>query len=979
MRNLKLSTRLLLTFLLVGLAPFLTLGAISWTSSQSSLKAEAEARLSSLRDVKKGHVDDLMSRAYVDLSMLRESVAAYRSQAIDKLSSIRDSRANAFSEYVKSIHSQIRNLAVDGSTVQAMEAFKTEFQGLDATKLDDDGKSALEDYYVDQFGKTFAEANELGSYSSESRRLMRALIPRAQYAQHLYISNNSNSLGNKNNLNKADDGSGYSATHERCHPRLNQFLGENGFYDIFLCDVDEGNVVYSVYKELDYATSLKTGPYKDTGLAKAWRMGTGADTSWKDIRITDFALYEPSYMSPAIFMSEPIIKDGETIGVLVFQLPVEKLQSIVVDRTGLGHSGESILVGSDLTMRVNGGTELQRDAGFDVGASIRDQRKVSSSAAKMAVQGKSGTLFEKNYLGAPSLIAYSPVEIGPLKWALLTSQSADEAVSPRTTQPDDDVLLAIEAEIKADVSLPARYRKRDHPKNKDFERAIGSYVFHTLNENAGYYDLFILDREGYLFYSAYREPDYLTNMATGKYKDSNFGRLVQRVLKTGNAGFADFEKYEPSAGAVAAFVAAPVNVDGRAEFVVALQLPAEKITDIMGNSAGLGESGETLLVGPGGLMRSDSRHDTDDRSLQKSFDSESGITTTDVTSAQGGETGVLELDDYRGESVISAYVPVTVAGHTPDSTNWALIAKIDQSEAYEALNSLSLMIGIVLVIGLVVIGVVATFVARGVSRPLDNAIRRIAVNADTVNEVSNSVAAEGDTLAQSSTEQAASLEETSAAVREISSMIANNTENASAANAETTELNRIADESTDLMNKMSEAIRSIKASSDETASILKTIDEIAFQTNLLALNAAVEAARAGDAGKGFAVVAEEVRSLAQRSANAARETAQLIHDSQHNADAGVSVMTGLSQSFERIAESSRKASGLVQEVSVASREQTQGIDQIADAMSQMDLATQENAATAENAAAAGQDLASQSREMHQIVAEMRALVQGRKS
>ena len=178
------------------------------------------------------------------------------------------------------------------------------------------------------------------------------------------------------------------------------------------------------------------------------------------------------------------------------------------------------------------------------------------------------------------------------------------------------------------------------------------------------------------------------------------------------------------------------------------------------------------------------------------------------------------------------------------------------------------------------------------------------------------------------------------------------------------------------MSRLSRAIDDIKKSSDETAKIVKTIDEIAFQTNLLALNAAVEAARAGEAGKGFAVVAEEVRNLAQRSAEAAKNTASLIEGSQKNSEHGVMIAAETAQALNKITESSRKVASLVSEISAASKEQSQGIDQINTAVAQMDQVVQTNASNAEESASASEELSSQSRELNELVQVLVTLVKG---
>jgi methyl-accepting chemotaxis protein len=211
-------------------------------------------------------------------------------------------------------------------------------------------------------------------------------------------------------------------------------------------------------------------------------------------------------------------------------------------------------------------------------------------------------------------------------------------------------------------------------------------------------------------------------------------------------------------------------------------------------------------------------------------------------------------------------------------------------------------------------------------------------------------------LAQGASEQAASVEEVTASIEEMASMTKQNATNASEAKSLAENASAGTTKGTEAMGRMSVAIEDIKKSSDETAKIIKTIDEIAFQTNLLALNAAVEAARAGEAGKGFAVVAEEVRNLAQRSAQAARDTAEMIEEAVKNADNGVTISDEVAGILEEIATSNRKANDLVAEISAASNEQSQGIDQINTAIGQMDQVTQANAANAEETASSSEQL-----------------------
>jgi methyl-accepting chemotaxis protein len=222
-------------------------------------------------------------------------------------------------------------------------------------------------------------------------------------------------------------------------------------------------------------------------------------------------------------------------------------------------------------------------------------------------------------------------------------------------------------------------------------------------------------------------------------------------------------------------------------------------------------------------------------------------------------------------------------------------------------------------------------------------------------------------LAEGSSEQASSLEQVSASLEEVSSMTKQNSANSDEARAMTESARSSTSRGVDSMNRLSEAMNKIKGSADETAKIIKTIDEIAFQTNLLALNAAVEAARAGEAGKGFAVVAEEVRNLAMRSAEAAKNTAEMIQESVVNAEGGVSLNKEVIEHLQEIDKEVEKVASVMAEIATSSGQQTTAIDQISTGVSQMNQVTQQNAANAEESAAASEELSAQAAELKALV------------
>jgi methyl-accepting chemotaxis protein len=242
---------------------------------------------------------------------------------------------------------------------------------------------------------------------------------------------------------------------------------------------------------------------------------------------------------------------------------------------------------------------------------------------------------------------------------------------------------------------------------------------------------------------------------------------------------------------------------------------------------------------------------------------------------------------------------------------------------------------------------------------------------------STQLADSSQTLASGSSEQAAALEETSASLEEIASMTRRNADSAVQAKELAGQTRGAADTGATDMNAMKRAMDEIKRSSDDISKIIKTIDEIAFQTNILALNAAVEAARAGEAGLGFAVVADEVRSLAQRAAQAARETAAKIEDSVARSENGVRISTKVAMSLTDIVDKARRVDALVAEIAVASKEQSQGIGEVNTAVSKLDKVTQANAASAEESASASEELNAQSAMLQEAVKGLCALVGGK--
>ena len=280
-------------------------------------------------------------------------------------------------------------------------------------------------------------------------------------------------------------------------------------------------------------------------------------------------------------------------------------------------------------------------------------------------------------------------------------------------------------------------------------------------------------------------------------------------------------------------------------------------------------------------------------------------------------------------------------------------------------------------IGALVLGMfMAVVIIRGITSVLNRISEGLSAGAEQTAGAASQVSSASQSLAEGASQQAASLEETSSSLEEMSSMTQRNAETAAKVKELGGEARRAGDIGVQDMSALVNAMDAIKTSSADIAKIIKTIDEIAFQTNILALNAAVEAARAGEAGAGFAVVADEVRNLAQRCAQAAKETAGKIEDAVQKSSRGAEISAKVASSLEEIVGKARQVDEMATQMAAASQEQSQGISQVNTAVTEMDKVTQSNAANAEESAAAAEELTAQAESLRESVFELKRLVEG---
>ncbi|MCB0192273.1 MAG: methyl-accepting chemotaxis protein [Anaerolineae bacterium] len=350
-----------------------------------------------------------------------EARKVIEAEATNKLNAVRDTKASQIEGYFAQIAGQMRTLSEDKMIIDAMREFRVVFNDFDdGQPLSDDQVSALRGYYQDQYLSRLAPNVE----EPVTVDMYFPTDPKVLMAQHLYISSNSNLTGQKDRLDYAGDGSDYSELHKLYHPIIRAFLDEFGYYDIFLVEPDTGHIVYSVYKEVDYGTSLLTGPYRDTNFATAFRAANEA-TDPDFTYLADFGTYHPSYNAPASFIASPIFDGAERIGVLIFQMPIDRINAVMQQQTGLGETGETILISSNDFL-------LRSDSRFSEETTIFKQL-VDTAATRASAAGETGVKNMVDYGGRATIIAHTPLEIPGLNWSLNAKQNQAEMFAAVTT------------------------------------------------------------------------------------------------------------------------------------------------------------------------------------------------------------------------------------------------------------------------------------------------------------------------------------------------------------------------------------------------------------------------------------------------------------------------------------------------------------------------------------------------------------------
>lgn len=518
--------------------------------------------------------------------------------------------------------------------------------------------------------------------------------------------------------------------------------------------------------------------------------------------------------------------------------------------------------------------------------------------------------------------------------------------------------------------------------------------FRGLVEKYGVSDVFLIDAtSGKVVYNVSKEADFAASLREGPLAASSLGTAFQQAVSAGRRdviGYGSFQRYLPSCNAPASFIAAPI-FDGRTLVgAVAFQVPIDKANAIIGETTGMGRTGETYAVGSDRLFRSDSRFTKELGVASTIINPKIKVDTAAVRAAlDEGTSGTAEATDYKGVPSLVSWRPVTIHRDTTGGRGdirWALISEIDTSEVFTPVSRL-LRLGLT-VFGLTAAAVLA--VSTLIARRLTREAQRQAALVGGIVDNTHALASSSEELTSVSQQMSAAAEQTTAQANLVSAaaeQVSGNTRTVSGSiDNLVASIHEIAKNAQDAASTARKAVEMASAtsgtmaalgrSSQEIGAVIKVITSIAEQTNLLALNATIEAARAGEAGKGFAVVASEVKELARDTAKATEEIGGRIESMQGDTQRAVEAIAEIGKVIEQIDSLQTKIAAAVEEQSVTTgeisrniSEATTGTSEIAENIVQVAQAAQSTAEGASNTQVSSQELARMAQALQRLVEE----------
>ncbi len=761
--------------------------------------------------------------------------------------------------------------------------------------------------------------------------------------QTSYIDENPHPIGSKHLLDAAPGDRAYDKAHADHHPSFRAFLTTRGYYDIFLISTS-GDIIYSVFKERDYATNLMSGPYADSGLADAFRAALNAEPGAH--AFSDFKPYAPSAGAPAAFVASPVLSDtGETLGVIAMQIPSDRVAAAMrtgsestyyaVGETGLLHTDLSETDGDDILQRSVSGDWLAT-AQNSADAVVAETGGVLGDAVLLSAQ-------RTNVFGAAwVVVAEQPLDLalaplGQLRMVLLATVSpvilliAGGAYWLSTTLSSAIVGLSVamrrvakgdlESEVPGlgrgdevgDMAQALESFRADAAVQLAVTAAVESSKTPTLLLNLGGE---VIARNSAFKALWSRIGAQVVDLASGgaPTAPANFAKLIERAdaLERGGAELKEKQNGDksldiPHNGLILEIKRAPIL--DRNDKVVGAALEIEDVTAVRQIEDELMQVLEAVEAGQFNKRVSSIDH--------LGFTSLAGEGLNKLMASVG------EFMDDLGASLNAMAEGDLTRPMQGDFRGDFAAAKMRFDQSLGSLRT---------------------------------TLQRVSEAAAVVQKDAEPIASGSRDLAARAESQASTLEQTAATMEEMAATIRENAQGAERAAELSRDASHLAEAGGQVVAETVDAMGRIESSASEISDIIGVIEGIAFQTNLLALNAAVEAARAGESGKGFAVVASEVRSLAQRSSEAAKDIKGLIEASSAHVSTGVSLVNRTGTQLSEVVSAIRSVAETINAMAASVHEMSSGVQEVTISVSHLDEMTQRNAALADQSASIAQGL-----------------------
>ncbi len=929
--------------LLIGLVPLATVGLLSLLlATLGSRQAERQAR-------------DGLER-----------------ETFERLESLCGNRRTALLEYFAQVDRQLRSTSALATIRDSMDRLPAAFAARSAAVASDAAqvdalRQRVRSFYRDSFAAEFRRRN--GRPFDGADRLVETLDLPTIDAQAAYIADNPHPLGEKHRLDTASSVGDYDRLHAELHPQLRTMLETYGWYDIFLIEPVEGRVVYTVFKELDFGTSLRDGHLNESGLADCWRAAI-ASSDGAPVFV-DYRPYGPSYDAPASFMGIAI-RDGERVlGVMVVQVPLDQVTAVMADRSGLGTTGESYLVGADRRLRTDSFLDPQR---FSVAASYAsaDAGLIAGSAVDGALEGRTGTSRGTNYLGTSVLSAFAPLELHGARWGIVTEMSSDEAMATSNAIGESIagnrmMQLAVVALISmltvAGVLVAAgRFANRISKPVVATAEVLEGVAAGNLDQRLE------IDAD-----------DELGAMARSLNRAIDSQRASLEQIRLANER--DREQREA--------IAAQQRETERLERERVEAEAQRERNEAQRRAEAAREEAERREAEMNRQREEAERRAAETRMLRETVDLLLGCLSAAERLDYSHRVPPIEDPTLRSlGSAVQRFVDLKAQSEEDQrrftaEENQRMQRERDEMFAQQrATAELRRKIdGLVAAVGMAAAGDLTAEVDVQGDEPIDelaaslqkmiaelrSLVGAVAESSLQLRDGAAAIADASQSLAHGATDQSTAVADAEGATSRLTDGFRQVAERARVVGDEAVRTAELARDGGVEVEQSIRAMDEIRSSSDQIAEITQVIADIARRTNLLALNAAIEAARAGEHGATFAVVADEVRSLSERCTQAATEITELIRESARRVAEGDAVSRRTGESLASIIAAAERTRDGVGTIVEDNGRQIEHLAQVGSSMTAVSQSSDANAASSEELAANAEQLGAQALFLEQLV------------